>query len=178
VGNCLSINSFAIELQKDHKTIQRWLNILEDLFVIFKVTPYSKDISRSIKKEPKYYFYDSGFVAENDSAKLENVVACALLKESHRLLDAEGVAIRLHYLKVKGGREIDFALIPESKEYRASLIEVKTSDTDVSPNFKLFKQHFKNPKQIQLVQNITRDFTTADNVEVMRASEWLCNFKI
>jgi len=33
-------------MQKDHKTIQKWLNILEDLFVIFKVTPFSDESSQ------------------------------------------------------------------------------------------------------------------------------------
>lgn len=178
VGSGISANALAHDLQKDPKTIQRWIGILEDLFIIFKVTPYSKDISRSIKKEPKIYFYDTGFVQGTESQKLENLVACALLKETHFLMDTQGRSYQLHFLKVKGGREIDFVLVPEEKNERALMLEVKWGDADVSPNFKLFQGAFKNCQKIQLVQNLKKEFTTSDGVEVRQASSWLCDFEI
>ncbi|HWU42932.1 MAG TPA: ATP-binding protein, partial [Bdellovibrio sp.] len=144
VGSGISANALANDLQKDPKTVQRWLGILEDLFVIFKVTPYAKDIARTVKKEPKYYFYDTGFVQGEDAQKLENLIACALLKESHFLMDVKGQPYNLHFLKIKGGREIDFVLVPEEKHAKATMIEVKWSDDEVSPNFKLFQGAFKN----------------------------------
>lgn len=175
VGSCISANSLATDLQKDPKTVQRWLGILEDLFIIFKVSPFSKDIARSVKKEPKYYFYDTGFVIGDESVKLENLVACALLKESHYLSDVEGLPHQLYFLKIKGGREIDFVLVPESKDAESIMIEVKWSDSDVSPNFKLFSSAFKHVKQIQLVQNLKKEFVTANGIEVRKASSWLCH---
>jgi predicted AAA+ superfamily ATPase len=41
------------------------------------------------KKEPKYYFYDTGQVSGDEGSKLETLVACALLKELHFLEDTE-----------------------------------------------------------------------------------------
>ena len=176
VGAPLSINALANDLQRDHKTISKWLGLLEDLFVIFRLTPYSKDILRAVKKEPKFYFYDSAYVTAGDAAKLENLVACALLKESHRLLDVDGQEFKLHFLKVKGGREIDFVLVPSDSSHRAILIEVKQSDFEVSPNFKLFRQAFKKPVQIQLVKELKRELTSFDGVQVRKAASWLCDF--
>ncbi len=178
VGSGISVNSLATDLSKDPKTVQKWLDHLEDLFVIFKLTPYSKDISRSLKKEPKFYFYDTGLIDDNESAKLENIVACALLKEVHRLSDAEGIEFKLQYLKVKGGREIDFVIVPTEKSRFATLVEVKTSETDASPNFKLFSPFFKNSKKIQVVMNLSKKFTTASGIEVRNVSEWLSEFKL
>ena len=178
VGSGISVNALATELQKDHKTIQRWLNILEDLFVIFKITPFSKEISRSLKKEPKYYFYDSGLVDGDNGVKLENVIACSLLKEVHRLIDVEGIELQLNYLKVKGGREIDFLLHSKDKSIRPILIESKYSDADASANFKLFETHFKSPKKIQLVQTLKRNFSTQNQIEVIKASEWLADLSL
>jgi len=174
VGVGVSANALATDLQKDPKTIQRWLEILEDLFVLFKVTPYSKDISKALRKEPKYYFYDSGMVDGDEGIKLENVVASSLLKEAHRRKDAEGIHYRLHYLKVKGGREIDFVLKPDVPQQRPIMIEVKWSDADASPNFQLFESALVNPIKIQLVENLKREFVTQKNVEIRKASEWLC----
>lgn len=178
VGSGISVNALATDLQKDPKTVQKWLNILEDLFVIFKVTPYSKNIARSLKKEPKYYFYDGGLVDGDDGIKLENLIACSLIKETHRLIDLEGIEMQLHYLKVKGGREIDFLIHSKEKSIRPILIESKFSDSDASPNFKLFETHFKLPRKIQLVQTLKRNFTTQNHVDVINASEWLTETKL
>ncbi len=178
VASGISVNALAIDLNKDPKTIQKWLNILEDLFVIFKLTPYSKDISRSLKKEPKYYFYDTAMVEGDDGAKLENLIACSLLKETHRLIDAEGIDFKFHYLKVKGSKEIDFLILPTEKEMRPILLESKLSDSDASPNFKSFESHFKNPIKIQLVQNLKKEFSTSTGVEIKKAAHWLAEMNL
>lgn len=178
VASGVSVNALATDLGKDPKTVLKWLNILEDLFVIFKLTPYSKNISRSLKKEPKYYFYDTAFVEGDEGVKLENAVACALLKEVHYLSDAKGIFCKLHYLKVKGGREIDFVIIPENKNLRASLIETKWAESDASANFKLFQNQFKNPNLIQLVGTLKRNQTTSTGVEVTNAANWLADFNL
>ncbi len=178
VGSALSINSLATVLHKDPKTIQRWLNLLEELFVIFKVTPFSKNIARSVKKEPKYYFYDTAFVEGSYSQKIENVVACALLKEAHFQTDAKGNPYKLYFLKVKGGREIDFFLHAEDADSKSFSIEVKESDQDPSANFKLFKGVVKNNQQIQLVANIKKDLTTAAGLEVRNLADWLTEINL
>ena len=59
VGSPVSSNSLARDLLKSPNTIQHWLRLLEDLYVIFKLTPYHKNIARALLKEPKYYFYDN-----------------------------------------------------------------------------------------------------------------------
>ena len=178
VGSGISVNALATDLQKDPKTVLRWLGILEDLFVVFRLNPYFKDIARAVKKEPKYYFYDTGLVQGDDAQKLENLVACALLKECHYLSDAEGRIYTLSFMKVKGGREIDFVLVPEEKTDQALLVEVKWGDADVSPNFKLFQDVFKNCAKIQLVQNLKREYVSAQGVQVRKASSWLCDFSV
>lgn len=175
VGSGISVNALATDLQKDSKTVQRWLGILEDLFVIFRINPYFKDIARAVKKEPKYYFYDTGFVQGEASQKLENLVACALLKECHYRSDVEGRIFHLHFLKVKGGREIDFLLLPEEKEETPQLVEVKWGNDEVSPNFKLFAGAFKKAQSIQLVHELKREYVSAQGVEVRKASSWLCH---
>ncbi len=139
VGAPVSNASLAKLLQKDPKTIQRWLEILEDLFVIFRLPPFHKNLARAIKKEPKYYFFDTGQVRGDDSQRFENLVACSLLKELHRLNDADGVRGSLYYLKTKEGREIDFLVhFDDSPSW---LIEAKLNDSSLSPNFKHFESH-------------------------------------
>jgi len=136
VGSPVSANSLARDLQKSPNTIQHWLKLLEDLYVVFRVSPFHKNIARALLKEPKYYFYDNGIVLGEEGIKLENLVACALLKEIHRAQDVDGDDLDLHYIRNKDGHEIDF-LITRDKQPE-SLIEVKWKDGSLSPNFRKF----------------------------------------
>jgi len=47
VGSSVSYANLARELERDANTIKRWLLLLENLYIIFRVMPYHKKISRS-----------------------------------------------------------------------------------------------------------------------------------
>ncbi len=59
VGSTTSYTSLANDLQVSIHTVKHWLQILENLYIIFPVRPYHKNITRSLLKESKYYFYDT-----------------------------------------------------------------------------------------------------------------------
>ena len=136
VGSPVSSNSLARNLQKSPNTIQHWLKLLEDLYVIFRVSPYHHNIARALLKEPKYYVYDNGIVLGEEGVRLENLVACALLKEIHRAQDVDGEELNLHYIRNKDGYEIDFLITRAKRPER--LIEVKWKESSLSPNFRKF----------------------------------------
>ena len=135
VGSPSSYSSLANDLQTSHHTVKSWVELLEKLYIIFRVTPYSKNIARSILKEPKYYFYNNAFVRGDEGVKFENLVACALIKEVHAQTDLNGLESNLFYLKNKSGNEIDFFTVVDN-EY--SMIEVKNRDSTISKNFEIF----------------------------------------
>ena len=58
VGSPVSVNSLARDLLKSRNTVQHWLRLLEDLYVVFRVPPFHRNVARALIKEPKYYFYD------------------------------------------------------------------------------------------------------------------------
>jgi len=173
VGSTVSYANLAKTLEKDAKTVKRWLQLLENLYVIFKVTPYSKKIARSLLKEPKYYFYDSGQINKDKGAKLENIVANALLKELHFLEDILGATTNLHFVRTKDGREIDFLVVINDKP--SHLIEVKWSDNTPSKHFSYFESYFPKTKKIQLVKEIQREKTFTNSVEIRNIVDWLYN---
>jgi predicted AAA+ superfamily ATPase len=171
VGSPVSSASLARDLQKDPKTIKRWLGILEDLFVIFPVRPWHRNISRALLKEPKYYFFDTAQVIGDPGLKLENLTACTLFKELHRLEDL-GLCSRasLHFIRNKEGQEIDFAVVVDDTPVR--LIEVKWSDTALSPYLSRF---FPGEKisRTQLVHKPAREKTWPDGTELRDAARYL-----
>ena len=153
VGSPVSYSSLAQDLQCSDKTIKRWLTILENMYVIFRVGPFHRNIARSILKAPKYYFYDTGQVIGNSGIKLENLTACALLKEIHYIEDCYGEQAQLYYLKTKDNREIDFFVIRDETPFL--MIEVKWADNTLSRNFSIFGKHFPGIKKYRLSRTLT-----------------------
>ena len=176
VGSPVSYRSLAEDLQCSDKTIKRWLSILETMYVVFKVTPFHKNISRAILKSPKYYFYDTGQVVGDRGIKLENLVACALLKEIHFREDCLGEQWNLFYLRNKDGREIDF-LVTRNEE-PTLMIEVKWSDANLSSNFSFFDKYFSAVNKFQLVKELNREKTYPDGTQIRTAHKWLSKISL
>jgi len=170
VGTPLSLTALAEDLQTAPNTIRKYVEILESLHVIFLVRPFHKNIARSLLKEPKAYFYDSGYVDGDEGLRLENTVAVSLLKHTQFLQDAKGMDIALHYIRTKDGREVDFALAENGEP--THLIEAKLSDEDASRGLLYFKERHPTVKAIQLVHN-ARNEREAGGVSVARAGDWL-----
>ncbi len=176
VGSPISYSSLARDLQCSDKTVKKWLTILENMYVIFKVTPFHKNIARSLLKAPKYYFYDTGQVLGDKGVKLENLTACALLKEIHRECDCMGDIYTMHYLRSKDKHEIDFIVTGDGPG--SLLLEVKWGDDKPSNNFKRFAAFFPNSKKVQIVKELEREKTYPDGLEIRRAHSWLAEFSL
>jgi len=170
VGSPISYASLAQDIECSPKSIKSWLQILENLYVIFPVRPYHKNIARAILKEPKYYFYDTGLINNSNGAQIENITACALLKELHFLEDVYGARTSINFIKNKQGKEIDFFIQVEDKKF---LIEVKSSDDSLSPSFNIFEKYFPQAKRIQLVDEINKEKTYPDKTEIRKLDLWL-----
>lgn len=176
VGSPVSYNSLARDLQCSDKTVKRWLTILENMYIIFRVGPFHRNIARSILKAPKYYFYDTGQVIGNSGIKLENLTASALLKEIHFLEDCHGEEAVLYYIKTKDSREIDFLITRNESPFL--MVEVKWSDSHPSSNFSIFNKYFAKVKKIQIVGKLAREKTYPDGTEIRSAHSWLANLTL
>jgi len=173
VGQVVSYESLAEDLSRSPITIKRWITLLENLFVIFRVTPWSKNIARSLLKAPKYYFFDTARVQGDIGARLENAVACALLKEIDFQNDRIGSKLKLHYLRDRMGHELDFAVSDSKKIFLA--IEVKASDDSFAPGFKAFSEALKkfSAGAIQLVAMLDKPRESSFGTRMVNAAEWL-----
>ena len=177
VGSPLSYSSLARDLQCSDKTVKHWLDILENMYMVFKITPFHKNIARSNLKMPKYYFYDIARVKKK-GARLENLVACSLLKECHFRQDCQGENWKLFYVRKKGKEEIDFLIAKDDTPQ--VILEVKSSDDQPSKNFRIIKADFpsreKQIKKIQLVQNLKREKTYPNGIEIKHLADWLTSW--
>lgn len=175
VGSSTSYSSLANDLQVSIHTIKHWLQILENLYIIFPVRPYHKNIARSILKEPKYYFYDTGAVEGDFSAKLVNVVALSLLRELHLLEDTTGIKASLHYLRDKEKNEVDFLTLIDNKP--SLMVEVKASEDSFSKSLYRFHNILRDTESFQLAYNLKRKKSTRE-MKMLPVHEFLAGFKL
>ena len=96
VGSPLSLASIARDLQVSPTTLARYLDILEALYVVFVVRPYSRNIARALLKEPKVYFFDTVLAGSSEGARFENACAAMLLKHVHFLNDVSWLQLSQH----------------------------------------------------------------------------------
>lgn len=170
VGSPVSFRNLAGDLQVTPQTVQRWILLLEKLFVVFIVRPYSKSLARSLLKEPKIYFYDTGRVTAQGGARLENAVACALLKHLDFLADTQGVQTNLCYLRDREHREVDFLTVLDNKPH--TMVEVKAGDNAFSSSLRYFGERLAVTESVQLVQGLDRPSTSRFG-SIHNAALWL-----
>jgi uncharacterized protein len=168
VGTPIALTNLANDLEISPITAKRWLELLERMYVVFTVWPFTKGLPRAIRKPPKVYFYDTGDVLGDEGARAENLVACELKKLAEFREDSEGYTVDLKYIRDKEGREIDFAWIEEGK--LQELLEVKLSNDVLHKPLVYYAEKLNPRKATQIVFNLRRSFSKA-RLEVVSPME-------
>jgi predicted AAA+ superfamily ATPase len=60
VGSEISMEGIGRELQISKNTVDRYLDLLSKVFILHKVTGFSRNLDNEITKKAKWYFYDNG----------------------------------------------------------------------------------------------------------------------
>jgi predicted AAA+ superfamily ATPase len=60
IGSQVSFNELAEICSMDPKTIEKYVNLLEQAFVIFRLPSFSRNLRNELKSSRKIYFYDNG----------------------------------------------------------------------------------------------------------------------
>lgn len=174
VGSPLSINALREDLQKSHKTVARWLDIFERVYGIFRVSPFGGPRIRAVKQEQKHYHFDWG-LCDKAGPKLENLVACHLLKTAHFIEDTEGDSCELRYFRDSDGREVDFVFLRGKKP--TYFVEVKTGTTTASPHLVYLKRKYPEVESFQLHMEKSIDYISREGIRICPAWVFLQNLE-
>ena len=169
VGSPVSYMSIAQDVGIAPNTVKKYIEIFESLYIIFRVTPYSKNIARSILKEPKIYFFDTGLVSGDEGARFENFIALNLLKHCYGLQDYEGRSFELYYLRTKEKKEIDFCLVEDDMPVK--IIEVKNNTSTLSKTIVHFNRKYGIPGMM-LIRHM-RNEKIEQGIEFRKADSFL-----
>jgi predicted AAA+ superfamily ATPase len=171
VGKPVSYANLAQDLGISPPTAKSWVDLLDKLYVVFLLQPWSSRVARGIRKEKRVYFYDCA-AAYDDSggAQLENMVACSLLRFIQFRRDSTGENWDLHYLRDREQREVDFVVTLNRRVHW--LIEVKKADDTVGAGLRYYHERLKPQQSIQLVHDLARPMERS-GVRIQPLAKWL-----
>lgn len=169
VGSPVSYSSIAQDVNISPTTAKKYIEILEALFIVFRVTPFSRNISRSLLKEPKIYFFDVGLVKNDPGTRFENLVALCLYKNVLAKVDNLAENYTLHYLQTKEKKEVDFGLVKDGQINQ--IIEAKNADATIHPSLRYFHEKY-GYRATQVVKELKREYVD-NGIEVVDGLRFL-----
>ncbi|MBL7966268.1 MAG: ATP-binding protein [Prolixibacteraceae bacterium] len=116
IGNEVSYTELGRALNADNKTVKRYLELLEKMYVLFSLNGFSRNLRKEYTKSPRYYFWDNGIrnvIISNfntlnlrdDVGKLwENYCISERMKRNHYL----GISLNSYFWRTYDQMEIDF----------------------------------------------------------------------
>jgi predicted AAA+ superfamily ATPase len=116
IGNEVSVNELAQNVGLNKLTVERYLDLLTKVFVIYRIEGYSRNLRKEISKSPRYYFWDNGIrntlaanfntlPLRNDVGQLwENYVIAERIKLQHY----EGWLSNNYFWRTYDQQEIDW----------------------------------------------------------------------
>lgn len=133
VGSEVSVNELATTLGWDSKTVARYLDLLEQCFIITRLGAFSRNLRNEIGKKSKYYFLDNGIrnaiISQFNPLMLRKDVGAIwenfIFSERQKNLAYKGVHGSSYFWRTYQGQEIDFI---EERNGKLSAYEVKWSD--------------------------------------------------
>ncbi|MGH7145117.1 MAG: ATP-binding protein [Planctomycetota bacterium] len=144
----LIYGSLAGEVLVAVDTVRRWIGTLRDLHLGFLVRPWFKNVSRSLRKEPKWFLRDWAGIADPGD-RAETFVGCHLLKAVEGWTDLGLGRFELGYLRDKEKREVDFVVVRDGRPW--FLCEVKLREDRLGGGLEHFQRQLKAPFSFQVV---------------------------
>jgi predicted AAA+ superfamily ATPase len=179
----LNLSNVSRDCQVSRKTVEGYLEILEDLLLGFRLPVFGKRAKRELASHPKFYFFDAGAFRANrpagpldgpqeiDGLALEGLVAQHL----RAWCDYSGGEHRLHYWQTRSQVEVDFVVYGVPGLYA---VEVKNS-TQVRPEdlraLKSFGEDYPQSRRYLLYRGKER--LKRDDVLCLSCEEFLLGLK-
>lgn len=123
MGSEVSYNELAKILQVDRMTVINYIDLLEKVFVIFRLHPFSNNQRNEITSKPKIYFYDNGirnaiigqFSPLNSRQDIGALFENFFISEKIKHLNYNDFYGTIHYWRNTQQAEIDFIEILENE---------------------------------------------------------------
>jgi len=161
VGNQVSYNELAQICGIDGKTVEKYITILEQAYIIFRLQPYSRNLRNELKHTRKIYFYDNGLrnalIADFRQVEMRTDIGVLwenfMISERIKFVNYNGLWVNKYFWRTAEQKEIDYL---EETDGQLSAYEFKWSA----------EQKVKFPKQFaEAYPNSTLKVISKNNYE-------------
>ncbi|MFC0304616.1 ATP-binding protein [Rhizorhabdus histidinilytica] len=142
-GQLANYSQLAAGINVNHRTSQRYVGLLEQVFLIATVQPWFTNALKRIVKTPKLHFLDSGLLAtargltfdrvKADRGTFGSLLETFVFSEVLKLMTASDLRVTPHHFRDRDMREVDIVL--ERDDGTIAGIEVKASATVKAGDF-------------------------------------------
>ncbi|MBN2374122.1 ATP-binding protein [bacterium] len=187
-GSTISIHSLASQIGLSAKAVNRYLDILEETYVNYRIYSYSQNLGNELKKSCKTYLYDLGIrnALLKDFSGITDRPDRGILLESYVFLKLQTMLapnMEIKFWRTKDGDEVDFILLVNR---RPIPIEVKSglSRLEIPKGIKRFLLRYRDIKRAFVINEritdsleyngCTIDFINFDMFERKGIKNFLC----
>ncbi len=138
IGKEVSYNELGTQLGMSKNTVERYLDLLEKVFVVYKLSGFSRNLRKEVSKNHRYYFYDNGIrnaiignlnpleMRDDTGTLWENYIIMERIKKQEYLQ----VVANNYFWRTYDQKEIDLI---EEREGRLYGYEIKWKKTKARP---------------------------------------------
>lgn len=156
IGNEVNYNELSKILGIDNKTVEKYIDLLEKCFIVFKLSAFSRNLRKEISKSVKIYFYDLGIrnsliqnynpldIRNDVGALWENFCIVEKIKKNHY----SNTFANYYFWRTYTQKEIDFI---EEKEGKLFAFEIKWKQNYKSAP-REFLEEYKN-SSFEIINN-------------------------
>ncbi len=116
IGQEVSVAELAASLALNRQTVERYLDLLEKVFVIFRIGGFSRNLRKEVTKSARYYFYDNGvrnsLIQNFNPLSLRNDVGQLwenfLVVERRKANQMSGRMVNTYFWRTYDRKEIDY----------------------------------------------------------------------
>lgn len=174
VGSLVNLSELCTSVKIARETLERYLFLLENTFIIKTVTPYSGNPRKEISKMPKIYFVDTGMrnIVIRNLGRLDDRADAGALVENGvygNMLKNMAPLQEIHFWRTLAKNEVDFVFV---KEKEIKPVEVKYgafTRPKVPSGIVRFQQEYDTGSGIVL----TKDYFSKTEA-VLFLPVWLC----
>jgi hypothetical protein len=147
IGNEVSYHELGQIVDLDNQTVENYINLLEQTYIIFKLPPLSRNLRKELKSKRKIYFYDNGIrnavIAQYQALELRQDIGALwenwLMSERKKTLHYKNIYANTFFWRTQDQQEIDYI---EERDGKMWAYEFKWS-AKAKPNFsKTFTQAY------------------------------------
>ena len=163
VGSEVNYNELSQLVQADNKTIEKYIDLLEQAFVVFKLPALAGNVRNEIKKGKKIYFYDNGiinaitgnFLPLHKRTDVGHLWENYVVSERKKYLAQNNLDAKTFFWRTIQQQEIDYI---EQYNQKLWAVEIKWNPKAKVHFSSTFTQNYKNVKEIIVTPDNVEDF--------------------